>query len=85
MDPRIQWVREWPGQVVICVNQILDYWTAEVHEAIRAGPQGLKEYHDKLKSQVSTEDSYIRTYCCSAQLKLADIINFEHSDTSEGD
>ena len=38
---------------MICVNQI--YWTAEVHEAIRSGPQGVKEYHEKLMSQVRGE------------------------------
>ena len=50
-DPRVKWVRDWPGQVGICVNQI--YWTTEVHEAIRGGPQGVQEYHEKLQRQLS--------------------------------
>lgn len=32
---RDQWVKEWPGQVVICTSQM--FWTLEVHEAIKAG------------------------------------------------
>uniref|UniRef100_A0AAY4BVG2 AAA+ ATPase domain-containing protein n=1 Tax=Denticeps clupeoides TaxID=299321 RepID=A0AAY4BVG2_9TELE len=31
---RINWVRQWPGQTVLCVSQV--YWTKHIHEALEA-------------------------------------------------
>eukprot|EP00117_Sycon_ciliatum_P025270 scpid3533/ scgid21010/ Dynein heavy chain 7, axonemal; Axonemal beta dynein heavy chain 7; Ciliary dynein heavy chain 7; Dynein heavy chain-like protein 2; hDHC2 len=40
--PRIEWVREWCGQSVLCVSQL--YWTKYTHDALKTGPKAMEEY-----------------------------------------
>ena len=58
ISPRTEWVKEWPGQVVLCASQV--YWTREVHEAIRSGPQGLRDYWDRLEAQLHEVVALVR-------------------------
>lgn len=48
VEPRNQWVQEWPGMVVIAACTV--FWTKEVEESIEKG--SLKEYLDKSNKQI---------------------------------
>lgn len=58
IEAREEWVKDWPGQVVLCVSQI--YWTLEVHDAVKDGPAGLKEYWNRLNEQLTAIVELVR-------------------------
>lgn len=56
--PRIEFVREWPGQSVLCVTQ--KYWTTFIHEAIRKGGNALREYLEVNNDQINDIVTLVR-------------------------
>ena len=43
---------------MLCVSQI--YWTIEVHDALKSGAQGLRDYWDMLNKQLSGTVELVR-------------------------
>lgn len=57
--PRIQWVQNWPGQVVLAVSQT--YWTSKVHSVLQTGNVGVvSEYVDELRRSLEDIVNLIR-------------------------
>ncbi|XP_074071541.1 dynein axonemal heavy chain 7 isoform X2 [Macrotis lagotis] len=57
-NERINWVREWPGQTVLCVSQI--FWTSEVQESIQGGLQALENYLNQNSRQIDDIVTLVR-------------------------
>uniref|UniRef100_A0AAY4BTU9 EF-hand domain-containing protein n=1 Tax=Denticeps clupeoides TaxID=299321 RepID=A0AAY4BTU9_9TELE len=55
---RINWVRQWPGQTVLCVSQV--YWTKHIHEALKKGPQALEAYLQQNNAQINDIVTLVR-------------------------
>ena len=53
LKPRTNWVLEWPGQTVLCVDQL--YWTMQIEQALQSdnGPEALKRYLEQCQRELN--------------------------------
>ncbi|XP_056144845.1 dynein axonemal heavy chain 7 [Lampris incognitus] len=57
-DLRINWVRAWPSQTVLCVSQV--YWTKDIHQAICSGQKALEAYLQQNNRQIDDIVTLVR-------------------------
>uniref|UniRef100_A0A3P8WKL1 Dynein axonemal heavy chain 7 n=1 Tax=Cynoglossus semilaevis TaxID=244447 RepID=A0A3P8WKL1_CYNSE len=57
-ESRVNWVRAWPGQTVLCVSQV--YWTKYIHEAISSGLKALEAYLELNNKQIEDIVALVR-------------------------
>ncbi|XP_055472779.1 dynein axonemal heavy chain 7, partial [Psammomys obesus] len=57
-NERINWVRDWPGQTVLCVSQT--FWTLEVQGSMAKGQEALEQYLEKCNHQIDDIVTLVR-------------------------
>lgn len=67
---RTAWLLDWPGMVVLAIDQI--YWTREVESALDIGGlPGLKLYEEKCTKQLDDVVKMVRGKITKLQVRLS--------------